>query len=75
MIIMSVNVGRRWYVEIVQGTVGSQAFLGTNHVATGNQVWDRFDLGILPETMREQDILGELYGALLAFMERSTSIV
>lgn len=74
MIIMSVNVGRRWYVEIVQGTVGSQAFLGTNHVATGIQVWDRFDLGILPETMREQDIISELYGALLAFMERSTSI-
>lgn len=61
-------------MEIVQGTVGSQAFLGTNHVATGNQVWDRFDLGVLPETMTEEQILGELYGALLSFLERRTSI-
>ena len=74
MIILQSNVGRRWYVEIVAGTVGSQAFLGTNHVATGNQVWDRFDLGVLPETMREDDILGELYGALLSFLERRTTL-
>lgn len=56
------------------GTMGSQAFLGTNHVATGNQVWDRFDLGALPSTMREQDVLGELHGAVLEFLERSTHL-
>jgi hypothetical protein len=74
LISLTKNVGRRWYVEIVAGTIGAQAFVGTNHVATGNQVWDRFDLGILPETMREVDVLGELHGALLEFLERHSHL-
>lgn len=74
MIMSSGNVGRRWYVEIVRGTVGSQAFLGTAHVATGHQTWDRFDLGALPEQMTEDAILGELYAALLEFLERRTAL-
>jgi hypothetical protein len=68
------QVGRRWYVEIVAGTVGAQAFLGTSHVASGHQTWDRVDIGILPNTMTEDAILGELYGALLEFIERRTAV-
>lgn len=75
MIIIKRNqTGRRWYVEIVSGTVGAQAFFGTNHVATGNQCWDRVDLGVLPGEMTEGAILDELYGALLSFLERRTSL-
>jgi hypothetical protein len=74
MIILSTTVGRRWYVEIVAGTVGAQAFVGTQHLSTGNQIWDRVDIGILPEKMTEQVILDELYAALLAFLERRTAV-
>jgi hypothetical protein len=66
------NVGRRWYVEIVQGTVGAQAFLGTAHVSSGHQTWDRLDIGILPERMTERQIVDELYAAVLDFLERRT---
>ena len=63
------DVGRSWYVKITTGMVGGSAELGTHHLATGVQVWDRANIEVsLP--MTERQVLEELYYALSVFMER-----
>lgn len=68
------NVGRTWYVAIVQGTLTSQAFLGTRHPSTGDQCWHRLDWGTDMGSLTEQQILDELYAAVLSFMEARAHI-
>lgn len=67
-------VGRSWYVEIIQGRAGAQAFLGTRHVATGDQIWLRLDCPSMPVELTEHVVLDELYGAVLALMEATTHV-
>jgi hypothetical protein len=68
------TVGRRWYVEICQGTLGSQAFFGTTHLSTGNQVWGRLDLGTDMSQLTEGQILDELWSACIQLMEARTHL-
>lgn len=68
------TVGRRWYLEIVQGTLGSQAFFGTTHLTTGTQVWQRLDLGTDMSQLTEGQILDELWSCCLQLMEQRTHV-
>jgi hypothetical protein len=68
------TVGRTWYLELKQGTLGSQLFLGTRHVATGDQVWERKNWGTDLSGLTELEILDELYGAVLSLMEARTHV-
>jgi hypothetical protein len=67
-------VGRTWYLEIRQGVTSSQAFLGTRHPATGDQLWHRMDWGTSFTTLTESEILDELWAAAMSFMEARTHL-
>jgi hypothetical protein len=61
-------------VQIIAGPLGSQVFLGTHHVATGNQAWMRMDWGTDMASLTEGEILDELWAACMSLMEARTSI-
>lgn len=69
------TVGRTWYVELKQGTLGSQVFFGTRHVATGDQVWDSMGWGTDLSTLTELQLLDELYAVCLSLMEARQATV
>lgn len=66
------NVGRTWYVKIVNGRLGAQVFLGTAQLVSGDQCWDRYDFGGLPEHYTQADVLSWFHDAVLELLERST---
>lgn len=68
------TVGRTWYIEIRQGTLSSQAFLGTRHPSTGDQLWCRLDWGTDMGSLTEQQVLDELWAACLSMMEARAHI-
>ena len=71
---MNRSVGRRWYVEIRQGTLGSQVFLGTSHAATGDVLWQRLDWGTDMTSLTEAQVLDELWAACISLMEARTHL-
>lgn len=67
-------LGRHWWVEIIQGTLGSQVFFGTSHRTTGTQVWHRMEWGTDMSALTEGEILDELWAACMSLMEARTNI-
>jgi len=68
------TVGRQWYVKIIAGRTGSQAFFGTAAVDTGDQEWHRLDWGTDMAALRESEVLDELWAACVSFMEARTHL-
>lgn len=68
------STGRSWGLVITQGTLSSQVFLLTSHVATGQQVWQRMDWGTDMTQLSEGEILDELWAAAMALMEARTHL-
>ena len=61
-------------MAIVQGTISSQVFLGTKHLATGSQTWQRLDWGTDMSSLTEGEILDELWAACMSLMEARTHL-
>lgn len=65
-------VARRWYVEIRQGSHGTEAMFGYESASLGHQIWDTVAWPLSLENWTETAILSELYDACLCFWEVRT---
>lgn len=67
------DVGRSWYLKITRGLINGTCEVGTHHVSTGTQVWLTTNWNPPLDPMTEQDVLDELYMALMRHLERLAS--
>jgi hypothetical protein len=67
------TVGRIWYLRLTQGRLNGVAEVGTYQVGQKATVWHRLEVRSLTDAPTEDEVLSELYSALLEILEHRAS--